>query len=516
MSTPRQVTLARLAELGLRPDKELGQHFLVDDNLLGVIERLAALEPDDVALEIGAGVGTLTAHLAGLCAHVHAVEIDRRLEEALTRTLEGSSNVTVHWGDAMRLALVAFEPPRDGLRRQPALPRGGAAPTRLDRRPPRACERWCVLVQREIAERLTAGPGDALYGGPSVLCALALEPSGRHAVSRSVFVPVPNVDSTLVAFARRARVGGLAGDWPQIVATVRAAFAYRRKTIANALALAGWRDDRAPWTQPARSPASIRPRAPRRCPPRPSRGWREPAPDVIAGVKINLSLRVGPPRGDGYHELATVLAALSAGDDLELEPAAVTRVEAPGLTGGDALVTRALDLLAARAGHAAGLARAHRQARAGRRRARRRQRRCRRRAAAGERDAARAARRRDLLALAAQVGSDVPFFASGLVGARAGPRRAARAVPARAQPAGSSLAWPGVGSRTADVYARYRPSAGACERVAALAPSPSRPLTPSCWRPSSRTTLGLPAEQLCPPAAALRGQLLARVRWPRP
>ncbi len=243
MSTPRQVTLARLAELGLRPDKELGQHFLVDDNLLGVIERLAALEPDDVALEIGAGVGTLTAHLAGLCAHVHAVEIDRRLEEALTRTLEGSSNVTVHWGDAMRMALDAFEPPPTAFVAN--LPYHVAAPLLLDSiggLP--GVRRWCVLVQREIAERLTAGPGDALYGGPSVLCALALEPSGRHAVSRSVFVPVPNVDSTLVAFARRAEWKGLAGDWPQIVATVRAAFAYRRKTIANALTLAGWREDR--------------------------------------------------------------------------------------------------------------------------------------------------------------------------------------------------------------------------------------------------------------------------------
>ena len=104
--------------------------------------------------------------------------------------------------------------------------------------------RWCVLVQREIAERLTAGVGDSLYGGPSVLCALALEPAGRHAVSRSVFIPVPNVDSMLIAFARRPEWSGLAADWPRVSATVRAAFAYRRKTLANALALAGWRDDR--------------------------------------------------------------------------------------------------------------------------------------------------------------------------------------------------------------------------------------------------------------------------------
>ena len=244
MSVPRQVTLARLAELGLRPDKDLGQHFLVDDNLLGVIERLAALTPADVALEIGAGVGTLTAHLARRCAHVHAVEIDRRLELALARTLAGCDNVTVHWGDAMRLELARFEPRATAFVAN--LPYHVAAPLVLDSiggLP--GVQRWCVLVQREIAERLTAAPGAELYGGPSVLCALALEPTGRHAVSRRVFVPVPNVDSTLIAFARRPEWGELARDWPRIVATVRAAFGYRRKTVANALALAGWRGDRA-------------------------------------------------------------------------------------------------------------------------------------------------------------------------------------------------------------------------------------------------------------------------------
>ena len=244
MSAPRQVTLARLAELGLRPDRELGQHFLVDDNLLGVIGRLAALGPGDVALEIGAGVGTLTAYLAERCAHVHAVEIDRRLEEALTRTLSGATNVTVHWGDAMRIDLGAFDPPPTAFVAN--LPYHVAAPLVLDSiagLP--SVRRWCVLVQREIAERLVAAPGSALYGGPSVLSALALEPAGRHNVSRSVFVPVPNVDSALVAFVRRSEWEGLAPDWPAIVATVRAAFAYRRKTLVNALVLAGWRADRA-------------------------------------------------------------------------------------------------------------------------------------------------------------------------------------------------------------------------------------------------------------------------------
>jgi 16S rRNA (adenine1518-N6/adenine1519-N6)-dimethyltransferase len=252
VSTPKQVTLARLAELGLRPDRELGQHFLVDDNLLGVIERLAALRPEDVALEIGAGVGTLTARLAAVCAHVHAVEIDRRLEQALTRTLAGSGNVSVHWGDAMRLDLAAFEPAATAFVAN--LPYHVAAPLVLESiggLP--GIERWCVLVQREIAERLVAGPGDALYGGPSVLSALALAPTGRHNVSRSVFVPVPNVDSTLVAFARRPHWPELAGDWPQVVATVRAAFAYRRKTLVNSLANAAWRPGRAAVEQACRA-----------------------------------------------------------------------------------------------------------------------------------------------------------------------------------------------------------------------------------------------------------------------
>ena len=124
----------------------------------------------------------------------------------------------------MRLDLAGFEPPATAFVAN--LPYHVAAPLVLDSiggLP--AVQRWCVLVQREIAERLTAAPGSALYGGPSVLCALALEPTGRHPVSRSVFVPVPNVDSSLIAFARRSEWGQLAGDWPAIVATVRAAFA---------------------------------------------------------------------------------------------------------------------------------------------------------------------------------------------------------------------------------------------------------------------------------------------------
>ena len=238
---PRQVTLARLHELGIRPDRELGQNFLVDDNLLGVIDRLARLEPTDRVLEIGAGVGVLTAHLARRTELVHAIEIDRRLAVALERTLEGLDNVRLVWGDAMRLDLAELSPAPNAFVAN--LPYNVAAPLVLDSiagLP--SIERWCVLIQHEIADRLTALPGDALYGGPSVLSALALEPTGRHAVSRHVFVPQPNVDSALVAFRRREGWSELAADWPGISATVRAAFGHRRKTLANALVLGGFGD----------------------------------------------------------------------------------------------------------------------------------------------------------------------------------------------------------------------------------------------------------------------------------
>jgi 16S rRNA (adenine1518-N6/adenine1519-N6)-dimethyltransferase len=239
MSGPRQVTLARLHELGIRPDRDLGQHFLADDNLLGVIERLAPLAPDDVALEVGAGVGVLTAWLADRVSLVHAVEVDRRLEPALERTLDLKSNVNLLFGDAMRIDLGALEPPVTALVSN--LPYHIAAPVLLEsigELP--GCRVFCVLVQREVADRLLAGAGDHAYGAPSVLCRLALESTGRHAVSRHVFVPEPRVESSLVGFARRPAWPDLAPAWPGIRATVAASFSHRRKRLANALALAGW------------------------------------------------------------------------------------------------------------------------------------------------------------------------------------------------------------------------------------------------------------------------------------
>jgi 16S rRNA (adenine1518-N6/adenine1519-N6)-dimethyltransferase len=239
MQEPRQRTLRRLSEYGLRPNRELGQHFLLDDNLLGVIDRLAGLVPEDVVLEVGAGVGTLTEHLAAQVARVDAIEIDRRLERALDEVLAEHPNVHLHWGDAMRLDLAALDPPPTAFVAN--LPYNVAAPLiirSIDGLP--HLRTWCCLVQKEAADRFLAHASEPAYGAPSVLCGLAFEPAGRHAVSRSVFIPVPNVDSSLVAFRRRADWPAIAEIWPRVLALVSAAFAHRRKTLANSLTLAGW------------------------------------------------------------------------------------------------------------------------------------------------------------------------------------------------------------------------------------------------------------------------------------
>jgi 16S rRNA (adenine1518-N6/adenine1519-N6)-dimethyltransferase len=213
------------------PKKELGQHFLVDENILGVIGRLAELDPHDVVLEVGPGLGVLTRFLAQRVAHVHAVELDASLEPYLR---ELGDNVTLHLGDALRLDLAALAP---GARKLVAnLPYNIATPLiveSLDALP--ELELWCVMVQREVADRLFAKPSTKAYGAVSVLVQLCAERVGFHPVSRTVFRPPPNVASALVAFRRT----GLPADFPRVKRVVTAAFAHRRKTLPNSLELAG-------------------------------------------------------------------------------------------------------------------------------------------------------------------------------------------------------------------------------------------------------------------------------------
>jgi 16S rRNA (adenine1518-N6/adenine1519-N6)-dimethyltransferase len=208
--------------------KQFGQHFLADPNILGVIERLAELDPSDVVLEIGPGEGVLTRYLAARVRHVHAVEIDRDLEP----TLNGiAPNVDIVFGDALQLEL-----PEDATKLVANLPYNVATPLiveSLDGLPNVAL--WCVMVQREVADRLFAAPGTKDYGAVSVLVQLAAERTGFHPVSRTVFRPPPNVDSALVAFRRTELPAG----FTRIKQVVHAAFAHRRKTLPNSLALAG-------------------------------------------------------------------------------------------------------------------------------------------------------------------------------------------------------------------------------------------------------------------------------------
>jgi 16S rRNA (adenine1518-N6/adenine1519-N6)-dimethyltransferase len=211
------------------PKKSLGQHFLVDENILGVIGRLAKLEPGDVVLEIGPGLGVLTRYLADRVARVHAVEIDASLEPQLKEI-----DAVLHIGDALQLDLAALVP--DATKLVANLPYNVATPLlveSLDGLP--HIDLWCVMVQREVADRLFAAPRTKAYGSVSVLVQLVCERTGFHPVSRTVFRPPPNVDSALVAFRRVA----LPEDLARVKRVVNAAFAHRRKTLPNSLALAG-------------------------------------------------------------------------------------------------------------------------------------------------------------------------------------------------------------------------------------------------------------------------------------
>jgi 16S rRNA (adenine1518-N6/adenine1519-N6)-dimethyltransferase len=214
----------------------LGQNFLVDRNILDVIERLAELSPDDVVLEIGGGEGILSERLAARASFLHVVELDRSLEPGLRGLL--GANAQLHIGDALDLDLTTLDPVPTKIVAN--LPYGIAATVIL-----RTIEQleavalWLVMVQREVGERLAAAPGTSAYGAPSVLAQVACDVKVVRAVSRTVFRPVPRVDSVLVRLRRRDRAAG-----PPLRKLINDSFAHRRKTLPGSLALAaGWPDD---------------------------------------------------------------------------------------------------------------------------------------------------------------------------------------------------------------------------------------------------------------------------------
>jgi 16S rRNA (adenine1518-N6/adenine1519-N6)-dimethyltransferase len=242
------------ARLGLRPSKRLGQNFVTDQGTVRRIAALARLGPDDVVLEVGPGLGSLTlALLEAGAGRLIAVEVDRVLAGELPGILAArapglSGRVLVVPADALRigeadLLAAADAVGADGADGLPSLlvanlPYNIAVPVvlhLLDALPSLA--RGLVMVQAEVADRMCAGPGSRVYGGPSAKLAwyAAARPAGT--VPRTVFWPVPNVDSRLVAFTRHDPPASAASR-AEVFALIDAAFGQRRKTLRAALA--GW------------------------------------------------------------------------------------------------------------------------------------------------------------------------------------------------------------------------------------------------------------------------------------
>ena len=206
----------------------LGQNFLADPNLLDAIVRDSGVGREDVVLEVGAGEGVLSERLAARVAHLHTVEIDRGLEAALA-PIAAFPNVTLHWGDAVKLDFAEFEPAPNAMVAN--LPYSVATPLLLrtiEELP--SLQRWTVMVQREIADRLRAAPGSRTYGSPSAVVQLACEVELVRAVDPAVFKPRPRVESAVL----RLRRTGPGADAPTRE-LIRAAFAHRRKSLARSL-----------------------------------------------------------------------------------------------------------------------------------------------------------------------------------------------------------------------------------------------------------------------------------------
>ena len=239
--TPHDV-IQIAGRLGVRPSKRLGQNFVIEPGTVRRIAVLASLRPGDVVLEVGPGLGSLTlALLEAGPAGLIAVEVDPVLAGELPRTVASraptlAGRLTVISGDALDVAERDLPAPPSVLAAN--LPYNVAVPVLLHLLAALASlERGLVMVQAEVADRLCAAPGSRVYGAPSVKLAwyAAARPAGT--VSRSVFWPVPNVDSRLVAFARRDPPEGPASR-EEVFAVVDAAFGQRRKTLRAALA--GW------------------------------------------------------------------------------------------------------------------------------------------------------------------------------------------------------------------------------------------------------------------------------------
>jgi 16S rRNA (adenine1518-N6/adenine1519-N6)-dimethyltransferase len=228
------------AGLGLRPTKQWGQNFVVDTNTVRRIVRLAGVGPEDVVVEVGPGLGSLTLALLPEVAHVTAVEVDPILAAALPGTVAElqpthTDRLTVVQADALRLTALPDPQPTALVANLPYNVSVPVVLTFLQHLP--TLQRVLVMVQLEVAERLAARPGSRTFGVPSLKAAWYADVRLVGTVPRSVFWPVPNVDSGLVEMVRRPPPATTATR-DEVFRCVDAAFAQRRKTLRAALA--GW------------------------------------------------------------------------------------------------------------------------------------------------------------------------------------------------------------------------------------------------------------------------------------
>ncbi|NMB16775.1 MAG: 16S rRNA (adenine(1518)-N(6)/adenine(1519)-N(6))-dimethyltransferase RsmA [Firmicutes bacterium] len=232
-------TRSILEKYGLQPKKSLGQNFLIDRNIRDKIIDAAAITQDDVVLEIGPGVGTLTEELARRAARVTAVELDGGLAQVLRDRLP-SERVWVVEGDVLALeppALVGEVSPKQRIKIVANLPYYITSPIIFHFLEWKRWEMMVIMVQEEVGERLVAGPGTKAYGALSVAVALHARAEVLFKVSSRVFWPRPQVGSAVVRLVPRDDFGV---DPKECSPLVRAAFGQRRKTLANALSAAPW------------------------------------------------------------------------------------------------------------------------------------------------------------------------------------------------------------------------------------------------------------------------------------
>ncbi|MBK5211626.1 MAG: 16S rRNA (adenine(1518)-N(6)/adenine(1519)-N(6))-dimethyltransferase RsmA [Coriobacteriia bacterium] len=231
-----KATIEVLKKTGLYTKKNLGQHFLIDDNVIGHILSLAAIRAEDVIVEVGPGIGTLTCALLDTEAHIVAVEFDPALPALLEETFGARDNFVLVVGDAVKVTSAelgaAFGEPTALVANLPYQVAATVVLRFFETLP--SLQSATVMVQAEVAQRMAAHPGSKSYGAYTVKLNLLAHAVGNFAVSRNSFLPPPRVESTVIRLEKRSLVANVE-EYKKVARIIDCAFAQRRKTIRNSL-----------------------------------------------------------------------------------------------------------------------------------------------------------------------------------------------------------------------------------------------------------------------------------------